>query len=401
MKKTLFITFILFTFFYGCKGKSENNQNQIIEDNMKIIIPESLLADKDQILKRLKVQLSWQNMDESDPEAFNIQEEDVILGSKIKLDAMQRRGFKLIDNEMFNEKVKNIFGINLKKIEQCNFLHDHGHYVIYVTPKYITETDEAREGGIGDFQRANYYFFRDKNFMTFQIPLMIGSIEEKSNGTSEIIVWDEEYYRNKFLFNDDQQAFTWLLNNDMDFLETLIRVFGYDKNNMLNRKVLNTINKKYNKDLERDYEQLANLFARKDCNGKLQIRSKLIKTITDNTTVEDNALLTMLEEYLDALMGEEKTKKNEDVQANFTWVERAKIFTIIGCEVNKIYSKLEISPGLQNWSEVSVLYNELVSNDKLLDEIKKEQYYKLPEVEETVGKVMRIIEMNAEMDAER
>lgn len=400
MKKVLFIVSIsLFSFyFYGCKSKVDNNQ--IIEDNMKITIPESLLADKDQILKRLEVQLSWQDMNDSDPESFNIQEEDIILGSKIKLDAIRRKGFKPINSDKFNEKVKSIFGIDLENSEQCKFFHNNKNYAIYVTPKYITETDEAREGGIGDFQRNNYYFFKDKNFMTFKVPLMIGSIEEKSDGTSEIVAWDDECYRNKFLFNDDQLSFTWLLSNDMDFLETLVRVFGYDKNDMLNKKVLKSINKKYHKETENDYEQLANLFVQRNCKGELEIRFNLIKTITSNTTIEDNGLLAMLENYLAAIIDDEKTKRNEDIQVDFTQVERFKIFTIIGCEVEKVYSKLGISQGLQNWSETSVLYNELASNDKLLDEIQKEQYYKLSEVEEIIRKVMKLIEINNEMDAE-
>lgn len=86
MKKMTCIAFILIIFLYGCRGKVEHNQTT--KDIMKTTIPESLLADKDQILKRLDVQRSWQNMDDFDPESFNIQEEDIILGSKIKLDAI-------------------------------------------------------------------------------------------------------------------------------------------------------------------------------------------------------------------------------------------------------------------------------------------------------------------------
>jgi len=391
-----YIVLILFISFLGCKGKVENNQNQIIDENTKINIPESLFEYKDQILKRLNIQLSWQSMDDSDPEAFNIQKEDVVIGSIVKLDALEKKGFKSIDNDKFKNKVKDIFSINLESPEQCRFLHDDGEYIVYVMPKYITETDEAREGGIGDFQRGNYYFFRDKNFMTFRVPLMIGSIEEKDNDLSEIVAWDDEYYRNKFLFNDDQSSFTWLSINDMDFLESLIRVFGYDKNEKLNKKVLAAINKKYDNNSGNDYEQLANLFAGRSCNGELQIRANLINTVVDDTTLENNTLLTMLEDYVTAIIDNEKTASNENVQGDFSQSERVKIFTMIGCEIEKVYLKLDINQGSQNWSETSVLYNKLVGNTGLLDIIKKEQYYESPEIERIIQEVISRIEAVSE-----
>lgn len=392
MTKALFFISILLS---SCSNTTNNSHNQIMADSMKIAIPESLLNDKDLIAKRLKVQLSWQDMDETDPEYFNIQKEDIIIGGKIDFQGLLEKGFKPINSDSFNKKVKNIFNLDLNHPDNCKYLNNQDEYYVYIMPAFENEPDESRITGSYDFERQNFYFFKNKNFVIWGVPLITESLQYKENDIAEIKIWDNEYHSNKFFFNDDDQSLSWLLDNDLDFLEILVREFGYDKNDKINEAVLKKIYNNYDNQQDADKSLFVGLFAKKNSQNTLHIRNGLIKYITDNTTIEENRLLTILEDYTFALFEDTDENKNL-VQKGFNDFERLQIFTILGYEIEKVYRKNQIESGIQNWSSESCFYNAFVQDNKLKEKIAKENYFNLNGLEKTIEVILDKIEAASE-----
>jgi len=385
-KFTLLATMVFLTVF----GNSQNNTYDI-DDNVKIAIPETLLPYKDQILKRLKIQMSWQKMED---DYFDVQNEDIIAGGVILYDAMIKNGLKPVDNNTFNEKIKTFFGINLNDSETC-FLLQNKNFSTYIMPFSTHEAKESRITGVLDFERQNIYFYNSNNIFSYGSPLLTSFLKAKENGMVEFKVWEGDCYQNKFILNNDSQSLDWLLENNFNFLETLVREFGYDKNEKINKTLLNIVYTDYNDQSDRDKSLFVNLFVKKNCKNELEIRTELIKYITQNTTLEDNKLLEMLESYAMGLI-EEPDDYNHSIQEGFNLSERIKAFTVLGYEIEKVYRKFDISAGIQNWSSTSCFYNAFVGNSELYNQIVKNNYYNIEGLQETVKSILSKIESSEE-----
>jgi hypothetical protein len=193
-------------------------------------------------------------------------------------------------------------------------------------------------------------------------------------------------HRNKYLFNDNPFSLTWLLKNDLEFLEQLLRVFGYDKDPKINRMVLKETYKLYTETQPRNDVALDGLFVGRNCNGQLQIREGLLKYILETTTVEDNDLLTMLDDYC------RKMIYTSPEESGFTQSEIFKIVAYTGYYVEAAYDKNEIQAQsyVENWDQGSAFYNKIIMRDELWEEIKRNNYYGLPGFEDMVETIFNL-----------
>lgn len=374
----------------GCAQNNSGNTYNL-DDNMKIAIPKALLPHKDQLLERLKVQRSWQKMEE---DYFDVQNEDIIAGGIVLYDGLINNGFRSIDHKTFKEKVKIFFGIDLDDPKACFSLQGKNFFT-YIMPFSAHEASESRMTGALDFERQNFYFFNDNNILSYGAPLLTSYIESKGDGIVEFKVWEGDCHQNKFVFNDNDQSLEWLLENYFVFPEALVREFGYDKNEKLNQALLDKVYADYNDQSDADKSIFVNLFVKKNCKNELQIRTELVKYITKNTTLEDNELLDMLESYVMDLI-EESNDDNSSIQEGFTYSERIEIFITLSYEIEKIYRKFDIGPGLQNWSSESCFYNAFVGNSELLDRIAENNYFNLEGLEDTIKNTLNRIEGRSE-----
>lgn len=381
---------ILSLVFISCSG-SRSDKAYRIDDNLKIIIPKELLPHKDQIVGRLKAQRSWQKMEE---DYFDIQNKDITAGNIVLYNALIKNGFKPIDENTFKEKVKTFFGIELNDSKSC-FLCKNENFSTYIMPFSIHEPNEARESGTLDVERQNFYFFNNSNILSYGVPLLTSYLNSSEEGIAAFNVWEGDHYQNKFIFNDDYRSLEWLLENYFIFLETLVREFGYDKNEKINQALLDKVYAAYSDQSDADKSIFVNLFVKKNCENELQIRTELVEYITKNTTLKRNELLDMLEGYLMSLI-EVTDDYNNSIQEGFTYSERIKIFTTIGYEIEKIYRKFDIGAGIQNWSSESCFYNAFVRDSELHDKIATEEYFGIEGLEKGIRNILSRIEGQSE-----
>jgi hypothetical protein len=193
-------------------------------------------------------------------------------------------------------------------------------------------------------------------------------------------------HRNKYFFNDDPFSLIWLLKNDKEFLDKLICIHGYDKEPKISRVVLKENYKWYTETQPRRDAVLKHLFVGRDCNGQLQIREGLLKYILETTTVEDNDLLTMLDDYCGKMIYTTPEK------SGFTQSEIFKIVAYTGYYVEAAYDKNEIQAQgyVENWNQGSAFYDKITMRDELWEEIKRNNYYGLPGFENMIETIFNL-----------
>ncbi|MDR2206848.1 MAG: hypothetical protein LBE36_11920, partial [Flavobacteriaceae bacterium] len=323
-------------------------------------------------------------------EDYMMSEEDFQTVIPLVYSSLKSSGFKFISDDEFRERMKNIFGV-LPGKNSKQIIH-HKDFISYVIPPSYNGAMSAEDITMMEFLYGGVFFVKKYNFI---MPLaIISDFAKLENDKIVNITPLSIIYRNKYLFNDDKASLVWLLFNDKDFLEQLVRVFGYDKEPKINEMVLKKVSKQYTESNWHDEEVLKHLFAGKDCYDKVQIREDLMKYILENTTLENNALAGMLSGYAYHMAGLSTEESKE-----FTKVEKLKVMAYVGYYDQLIRDKNDIDDGhivLQNWNPGGFLRNELVSNQALLEEIKKNNYYNLSGFKDMIEGILYQIEIDSE-----
>ncbi|MGN7988887.1 hypothetical protein ACTJKC_16170 [Pedobacter sp. 22226] len=278
INKRLFFCIMLLA-LNSCKNKPTQNDSILKEEIQKQDMPLTIIEE---IKQHLEYQKRSSNENEDIENPYERNSRDLELASIVIFEGLKNNGFKAVSDEVFNEKIKEIFGIeNLKNL----------HYKIHVTDSYITLFGQQKEDynfliknefeGFADTE--NYYLLRKEHL--FMEPHSLRYIIKINKDNSyKIIIEPYLIHRNKYLFNNDKASLAWLLNNDKSFLGTLLENFGYDKEPKINKMMLDST---YNRNPQRG-ELIANLIFIKDSYNKFQMREGLLKYIEDNTSAKDN-----------------------------------------------------------------------------------------------------------------
>ncbi|KIC63586.1 hypothetical protein [Chryseobacterium taiwanense] len=188
--------------------------------------------------------------------------------------------------------------------------------------------------------------------------------------------------RNMYLFNDNKTYVTWLITQDTFFIKMLVTKFGYTQEPKFNDLVMNDYLKNY-----QTSAAIGGVIFTRNCNGKLEIRTELLKYIKEHTKSDENRFLTALENFGYAL------KDNN----SFTADEKYKILAYIGNTVDPFYLNFAgINSGNAVWNAESVLYNSVVKDKNIISVFQKNNYYGLSDLKESVMRVQGIIEHSSE-----
>ncbi|GHT24849.1 hypothetical protein AGMMS4957_18590 [Bacteroidia bacterium] len=237
---------------------------------------------------------------------------DLSLQLEIVGNGLKKEDFLEIPDRQFEDKLYGIFKIEPAKKTQCFEFQEDGSCIILFESK--SEEDK--------YSRRNLFVSRKHHFVT-DLRLLDELITINDDNSGRIHLPPELVHRNKYLFNNDEVSLIWLLNNDIRFLERLLTTFGYDADQKVNYAVLRAIYRDYRKyQIENGYNHypplLNNLFASRDCDGELQIRAGLLKTVAnsfvnDKTNFEmtgdyadKRAFYTLMSDYCEALVSDEK-----------------------------------------------------------------------------------------------
>ncbi|WP_426278889.1 hypothetical protein ACN9MN_06580 [Chryseobacterium sp. S-02] len=188
--------------------------------------------------------------------------------------------------------------------------------------------------------------------------------------------------RNMYLFNDNRIYVTWLVTQDPTFVKTLVKQFGYTKEPKFNDLTMNDYLNNY-----QTSSDIGDVIFTKNCNGKLEIRTELLKYIKEHTKSDENRLLTALENFGYAL------KDNNSFMPD----EKYKILAYIGYTVDPFYLNFAgVNLGNAVWNAESVLYNSIVKDKNIITVFQKNNYYGLPDLKDSLMRVQGIIEHSSE-----
>ena len=271
----------------------------------------------------------------SDYQIYNYSEKDLNVIIPIEKKELIANGFKSIDNEIFNKKIKSIFGRTIDYSLESKYL-------------YVNIIDKCDRKIIWNLNNTNDYnglfIVKNENFISdlYAIPELIdyekdypnvSKVEEKpiqikdeiEEKNIEVEHWKDDknlmqvrtkniqilINRNKYLFNDNKASFVWLRFNDEQFLQSLVKTFGYVEDEELNKFILD-------KNLKED-EEFGKIIWSKDCSGKIKFNLNIFETIKKASKKEQEKYLEAINNYLGYFI------RTQDNYLDLTFSDKAEI----------------------------------------------------------------------------
>ncbi len=274
---------------------------------------------------------------------------------------LKKNGFKAVSDEVFKSKVKEIYNLDILTPETK--LEKDNNYYLFIS-KIYTEPYGPNLGYT--------YFIKGLNFI-FRPTLddyMAKITEERQYYTC---FRQNLIHQNKFLFNDSNASLTWLINNDLEFLEMLIKDFGYDKNDKINNTILNKICKEYFSKQPYNSTVFDNFFFRKEeKSGNLQIRKGLLKTVEEKTNSNNLLYISGLNNYFfDFFFSTSREKEKYNPR------ELSEIFVNMAIVEEQMRSTY-YEPATPEWNNRSNTYYISKKYPELLTIAKENNYFGMP-----------------------
>ena len=286
---------------------------------------------KDVLIKQIKEGASpeyWgETYGKEDLDAL-VQIEDTIL---------KNNGYKTPEIDVFNQKIKKIFGRIIDNQSENSYLKIDRYYKCDKDLEYYPT-----------YMGFNYIYVAKKhNFITQFEPLPVvldyqkiypevSKYEENSyttetaDGEIEVLMWKDVnnlpqkrnfnkqrlISRNKYLFTDDKSQFPWLVTQDEFFMRSLVTDFGYTEDKKLLQWALENTHLPffYTYAKDDDLEELGKLLWTKDCNGEIRVHQNTLDLLKEMSTPDENLYIMYVAEYLTNLEHLNANKELSDAQ---------------------------------------------------------------------------------------
>lgn len=369
------LLFLLIITSLSCQEKKEVRENLINNNNI--------------IMKVLEKQLrqganQYINLDdggnvEIPKKKFEVEEFTAIV-SVVK-NVLNSNAYKKPDNEQFAKKVKEIFGRVIAFDSEKKYL-----YINYFDKCDKIFNNNPNDGV--DFYGS--YIVKDDNFISdfYYLPQIIEYIKEfpelanmESNLPKEysedgknysIETWkslenrkEKEYNlsvsrktninilinRNKYLFNDNKASLVWLKFNDVYFLESLVKTFGYVQDKDLLKWVLDK-----NLVKDGDIDEFEKVLWTKSCDNKIIFHSEVFDLMNLESENNKKKYIASLENYI-----------SDFNNAGLSFSEQAKIKALVCYYGTKLSGSIEPSDIYQ--------FFPIVSGKEYEEEFIKNNYY--------------------------
>lgn len=326
MKLLRLILILLIFGICSCQNKTEKNKTDKMENGeLKILLE-----------KQIKAGYAAEKS-ETDYPNYDFTELDLNISCQILSEYLIKNGYKVPTNEKFNEVLSVIFHRNLdynsaKKNVYLNFTHP-----CYREIKFLKNNSE-------ELQDYSFYINKEGNFITelFSIPEILdyekvfpdivkfeNSLPSVTNDI-KIYKWNSFenlskvrqqnlnafIYRNKFLFNKDKASLVWLKFNDKNFLESLVKTFGYVQDKDLLKWV---IEKNILKTSQDNVDEFAKILWTRNCDNKIEVHKEVFDFMLTQDEREREKYLTSFLIFMDDY-------KNKETDLNFSEVAKIKAF---------------------------------------------------------------------------
>ncbi|QYN51087.1 hypothetical protein [Apibacter sp. ESL0404] len=286
---------------------------------------------KDVLIKQIKEGASpeyWgETYGKEDLDAL-VQIEDTIL---------KNNGYKTPEIDVFNQKIKKIFGriidnqsensyLKIDRYYKCNKDLEYyptymGFNYIYVAKKYNFITQFEPLPVVLDYQKIypEVLKYEENSYMI-----------DTADGEIEVLMWKDVnnllqkrnfnkqrlISRNKYLFTDDKSQFPWLVTQDEFFMRSLVTDFGYTEDKKLLQWALENTHLPffYTYAKDDDLEELGKLLWTKDCNGEIRVHQNTLDILKEMSTPDENLYIMYVAEYLTNLEHLNANKELSDAQ---------------------------------------------------------------------------------------
>ncbi|PWW25661.1 hypothetical protein [Chryseobacterium sp. AG844] len=271
----------------------------------------------------LKKQLEYGKPSFDNP--YQYSDKDLEVATPILNQLLLDNGYKVLSNEEFSNKIKQIFNRIIDKNSTSKFLYIN----------LIDKCDKELNFFPNNAENNGVFVVKNQNFITdlYPLPLIIdyqktyseAAQEENSasknykdaNGNEvKKYLWKDIHNlkeqrkkniqtlvaRNLYLFNDNKAQYKWLTLNDSYFMEALVKTFGYIQDMDLLKWVIERT--KFDKKDPSDY---GNLFWVKQCDETVKIHANTFKIlqeiytpdITNDMSNENRFLLDYIKGYIE------------------------------------------------------------------------------------------------------
>ncbi|TWP22593.1 hypothetical protein ETU10_11020, partial [Apibacter muscae] len=247
--KSIFYLIFIIPLNIKCQSKIDKNTNEVMGNN------DSINSYTENILwKQLKQGFDYYYI-ESGVEGSDEYNKDDLQAAIYKIEQMLfNNNFNFIDKNLFNKKIKNIFGRTIDVSSNSEYL-------------YVNFFNKCNKNIVyhpNDIDYQGIFIIKNKNFIMdfYLLPRIIDyqkeypklyekekrltEISNREFGIAKVRYWKDMFSlneknknvltlvsRNKYLFNDDKSQFAWLINNDSFFMENLVTNFGYTEDKKL------------------------------------------------------------------------------------------------------------------------------------------------------------------------
>lgn len=303
-------TFLIILFFTSCKNTNEPN-------NSHPTIKRSALV-KEVLVKQLDAGAP------SDYSELEYQEKDLEVSIEILRETLKENNFKVLTNNEFTAKVKNVFGrvidtLSAKKNLQINFINpcdkslffqESGvdYFGLYVVKKERFFTSLYPLPYIIDYQKEfpelshledNEIKIKDEiegTDITVTRWREIPDLDSIRNRNLQIVV-----ARNKYLLNDDTSHLPWLVSNDSEFMKALVTKFGYTVDKALLLWAINNNRFEQTSRNNSNGEDFGRILYSKNCLGKFILHKEVFEVVYTEAIAGKKETILNLIEYLDFL----------------------------------------------------------------------------------------------------
>ncbi|MDH6309466.1 hypothetical protein M2451_003852 [Dysgonomonas sp. PFB1-18] len=286
-------------------------------------------------------------------------------------------GFSGITLNKFNQGINRVFAISdtINNVKISN----HKSYFVYLIEKGCNHHELLKSEF--DYTIPNIIFSTTFLFVS-DIETLLMYINEDEN---KDFLLKRCFHRNMYIFNESQASLTWLINNDKEFLISLLKTFGYDKEPRINKFVLQIAYQKCqdkNNNVHYNYEDCNDILFSRDCSNNLRINHGLLATVKDLTTAEDGLYLEMLYKYLIHV-------DSNSLNLNLSDEEKIEIYCSFGSveiELIKKYLHSRNGDGAQWNARMNSFISSLLNNyrDEYQEIARKHNYWNITNFDEIV-----------------
>jgi hypothetical protein len=135
--KTILVSLFTLLIISSCKNKVKQNSSIIDQETLRPMIPIKIVEEiKHHLEDQKRIQSDEDDDDEIIKNPYKRNSRDLELASIVMLEGLKNNGFNLVSDEIFNERIKEIFRIdNLK----------NPYYKIHVADNHITLFGQQKE----------------------------------------------------------------------------------------------------------------------------------------------------------------------------------------------------------------------------------------------------------------